>query len=155
MEKSFNYVQKYYKNKSVSLHSFLQIKIFEEIKNDSIDITLRGSFLESLHQKELQKEYIRGFWEYTLLDFLMPKKKFLKEFYISVDIKISYMKFFDWSITKNDYGDVTHLVIESLIPPESDFISGYEFASKLHSNYIYQFNILEIGKIIFTEKPPT
>lgn len=154
MNNNFSYVQKIKSNKITSLHNYLQINIFEEIRHESTEITIRGSMAESNKDRKLQLEYIQGFWEYTLLDFFGPKKKFLKEFYISVDTKISHMKFFNWSISKNDRGDVTHLVIESVIPPDGDYISHCDYVTKLGDNYIYQFNVQQLGKIIFTEKPP-
>lgn len=152
MEK-FCFVQRNHQDKITSLHSFLGIKIFEEINHTETEITIKGELAKLEQNQKLQREYIQGFWEYTLLDFIMPKKKFIKEFYISVDTKISSMRFFNWSVSKNNTGHVSHIMIESVIPPHSDFISGYDLMTKLNNNYIYQFDILRLGKIIFSEKP--
>ncbi|MCI5051329.1 MAG: hypothetical protein MRY57_03400 [Candidatus Pacebacteria bacterium] len=101
---------------------------------------------------EIEQEYLQGYFEHLLIHLHEPRKKLLIAVYLRQGCLIHSKDFHSWSVSRNERGDVTHLVIESHFPPKSEKIEGYDFVTPLHGKFLYQINTLEIGTIQFKEK---
>lgn len=129
------------------------VKVREELSEFQTIITIykKGGY----YSNEMQKKYISGFWEMIIIDYSMPNKWDLGQFYIDAQYKISLgSEFLDWSFTRNNKGDIEHLVIISSLNPSENIIEGYDFYrdNKKNDEYIYHFHITRIDKAIFEKK---
>jgi hypothetical protein len=125
------------------------------------NVTIRENWMEdevviSIITPEIKninhEKYLKEFWQFTLLDFYMPKKKNISELYILIEhrLQLGY-DYFDWSFARDEQGCIEKLVLISEHGPESGKIEYYETCIQNAKEYLYQFNLIDIGKIIFYE----
>ena len=132
------------------------IKLLEESYENKTIVTIRSR--DDNFPEKKQEEYLRGFWEMTILNFSMPEKWDIEELYINTENKLTFgCEFIDWSFVRNERGDICQIAILSSFAPQENTIEGYSLCIP-HleeigvSRFIYQFETKLIGKIVFKRK---
>lgn len=129
--------------------SNINLKIFEEITVTGTSLSFfNNEILNSEHE-----EYLYGYFNILLQHLSEPKRKIIC-FYLREGCRINGSDFVTWTIARNKNAWITHIVIESNFGPKTEKFDYYDTVTRLHKNWIYQFNIMTIGKIVFKEKHP-